>query len=37
MVASVLYILPILGGELAVGLWFLGERFEKFDLTAESR
>ena len=27
----------ILLGEAAVGLWFLGERFERFDLSTESR
>ena len=27
----------ILAGEAAVGLWFLGERFERFDLSTESR
>ncbi|HEY5229231.1 MAG TPA: hypothetical protein VIJ19_11865, partial [Opitutaceae bacterium] len=37
VVLSTLAILPMLGGEVAVGLWFLGDRFEKFDLTAESR
>ena len=30
-------ILPILGGEAAVGLWFLGERVDGFDLSTESR
>ena len=37
VVLATLAILPMLGGEAAVGLWFLGDRFEKFDLTAESR
>jgi ABC-2 type transport system permease protein len=36
-VLSTLAVLPMLGGEVAVGLWFLGNRFESFDLTAESR
>jgi ABC-2 type transport system permease protein len=27
----------ILAGEAAVGVWFLGERFEKFDLSTEAR
>jgi len=29
--------LLIFAGEAAVGLWFLGERFERFDLSSESR
>jgi hypothetical protein len=37
VVLATLAIVPMLGGEVAVGLWFLGDRFEKFDLTAESR
>ena len=37
VILSTLAIVPMLGGEVAVGLWFLGDRFEKFDLTAESR
>jgi hypothetical protein len=30
-------VLLILAGEAALGLWFLGERFERFDLSTESR
>jgi ABC-2 type transport system permease protein len=30
-------VLTVLGGEIAVGLWWLGERFERFDLSTESR
>ena len=37
VVLSTLSVVPILGGEAAVGLWFLGDRFEKFDLSTEAR
>ena len=30
-------VLPVLAGEAVFGLWWLGERFEKFDLSTESR
>jgi hypothetical protein len=30
-------VLPVLAGEAAIGLWWLGERFEKFDLSSESQ
>jgi ABC-2 type transport system permease protein len=36
-VIATLSALLILSGEAAVGLWFLGERFEKFDLSTDSR
>jgi ABC-2 type transport system permease protein len=36
-ILSTLAVLPILGGEAAIGLWFLGERFSHFDLSVESR
>jgi len=36
-VIATLSALLILAGEAAVGLWFLGERFEKFDLSTDSR
>jgi ABC-2 type transport system permease protein len=36
-VLSTLAIVPILAGEAAVGLWFLGERFSHYDLSVESR
>jgi hypothetical protein len=34
---ATLVVLPVLAGEAAFGLWWLGERFEKFDLSTESR
>lgn len=37
VVLAALVVLPVLAGEAAFGLWWLGERFEKFDLSAESR
>lgn len=37
VVLSTLAVVPILGGEAAVGLWFLGDRFRGFDLSLESR
>jgi hypothetical protein len=37
VVLASLVVLPGLVGEAAVGLWLLGRRFEKFDLSAESR
>jgi len=37
IVVAALVVLTILGGEAAVGLWWLGERFGKFDLSSESR
>jgi ABC-2 type transport system permease protein len=37
VVLAALVVLPILAGEAAFGLWWLGERFEKFDLSTESR
>jgi hypothetical protein len=37
VVLATLAAVLILAGEAAVGLWFLGERFEKFDLSTESR
>jgi ABC-2 type transport system permease protein len=37
VVLSTLSVLPLLGGEVAVGLWFVGDRFDKFDLTSEAR
>ena len=35
VVMATLVVLPVLAGEAAFGLWWLGERFEKFDLSAE--
>jgi ABC-2 type transport system permease protein len=37
VVAATLAVILILVGEAAVGLWFLGERFEKFDLSTDTR
>jgi hypothetical protein len=37
VVLGTLVVLFILGAEAAVGLWWLGERFERFDLSTESR
>ena len=37
VVLATIAVVLILAAEAAVGLWFLGERFEKFDLSAESR
>jgi hypothetical protein len=37
VVLSTLAVVPMLGGEAAVGLWFLGDRFERFDPSTESR
>jgi hypothetical protein len=37
VVLAALVVLPVLAGEAAFGLWWLGGRFEKFDLSAESR
>ena len=34
-ILATLAIVPMLGGEAAVGLWFLGERLSRFDLTVE--
>ena len=36
VLASVV-VLPVLGAEAAVGVWFLGGRFERFDLSTEGR
>jgi hypothetical protein len=36
-ILSTVAILPMLGGEAAVGLWFLGERFSHYDLSTEPR
>lgn len=35
--AAALVVLSVLVGEVACGLWLLGDRFEKFDLSAELR
>jgi len=35
VVLATLAVLAILGGEAAVGVWVLGDRFEKFDLSSE--
>jgi len=35
VVLATLAALAILGGEAAVGVWWLGQRFEKFDLSSE--
>jgi hypothetical protein len=35
--AALIIVLAILGGEIAVGTWWLGKRFESFDLSAELR
>jgi hypothetical protein len=37
VVLSTVAVVLILAGEAAVGLWFLGERFEKFDLSVDTR
>jgi hypothetical protein len=37
VVLSTVAVVLILAGEAAVGLWLLGERFEKFDLSIDSR
>jgi hypothetical protein len=37
IVVALVPVLAILGGEAAVGVWWLGERFGRFDLSAESR
>jgi ABC-2 type transport system permease protein len=37
VVLAAVVVLPVLAGEAAVGLWFLGGRFERFDLSAESK
>jgi len=36
-ILGTLGVLGVLGGELAVGLWWLGRRFDKFDLASETR
>jgi hypothetical protein len=36
-VLSALFVLPMLVAEAAVGLWFLGNRFESFDLSTETQ
>ena len=35
--AAVIIVLAILGSEIAIGTWWLGKRFESFDLSAELR
>jgi hypothetical protein len=35
IVLAALVVLPIMAGEVAVGLWWIGERFEKFDPSTE--
>jgi hypothetical protein len=35
--AAVIIVLAILGSEIATGTWWLGKRFESFDLSAELR
>ena len=35
--AAVIIVLAILGIEIAIGTWWLGKRFESFDLSAELR
>ncbi len=37
VVLAALAVLAILASEAVLGVWWLGERFEKFDLSAESR
>ena len=37
IVLAAVVVLPVLAGEAAFGLWWLGERFENFDLSSESR
>ena len=37
VVLATVAVVLILAGEAAVGLWFLGERFEKFDLSGDTR
>jgi hypothetical protein len=37
VVLATVAVVLILAGEAAVGLWFLGERFEKFDLSSDTR
>jgi hypothetical protein len=37
IVLAAVVVLPILGGEAAVGLWLIGQRIEGFDVSAESR
>jgi hypothetical protein len=37
VVLATIAVVLILASEAAVGLWFLGDRFEKFDLSTESR
>jgi ABC-2 type transport system permease protein len=37
VVLAAVVVLPVLAGEAAVGLWFLGNRFERFDLSTDSR
>jgi ABC-2 type transport system permease protein len=34
---ATIVVLAVLVGEIWCGVWFLGERFEKFDLSAELR
>jgi hypothetical protein len=36
-ILATLAVMAILAGEAAVGLWWLGEKFAKFDLSSESR
>jgi ABC-2 type transport system permease protein len=35
IVLSALVVLPIMAGEVAVGLWWIGERFDRFDPSTE--
>jgi hypothetical protein len=35
--AAAIVVLATLGGEIAIGTWWLGKRFERFDLSAELR
>jgi hypothetical protein len=37
VVLATIAVVPMLGGEAAVGLWWLGERFAAFDLSTEQR
>jgi hypothetical protein len=37
VVLATMAAVPMLAGEAAVGLWWLGERFAAFDLSTEQR
>jgi hypothetical protein len=37
VVVATLVVVLILAVEAVIGLWFLGDRFERFDLSSESR